>query len=547
MSALIAALALLQTPVFKQRWFYVQTNLAVTANADSLVSVMERAKKAGYNGFVITDTKFSFLDRVTDTYIKNATRIRDLAKELGLTVTPVVADVGYAGALLSHDVNLIEGQQVKRAPFVVKNGFLSPVQEDSFANADLEQANGNKLAGISYQDGVGVSSFVDTSVVHGGRQSLRFENFRGENQAGNCRVMHPLAVRPYQQYRVRFWLKTEGVGGGGELRCFAMNAAGKVLSFQDVGAKPTQDWTQHTIVFNSQDNNAVTLYTGLWGGKDGRFWLDDFSIEEAGLLNVLKRPGTPVTIEFEGAKVNSELRPTDIVDPNLGQKPWPGEYTFDHALPRISAKGLAEGTKLFISYTHAISTETGKTVICPSEPGSLAVLDDVFKRVAALWKPAGLMLGHDEIRVANQCPLCVSRGLNPGQNYAEDLRRNDALRAKYAPTGPTYIWSDMFDPGHNAKDVYYLSNGTWKESWAGINSKMVVLNWNSFAAAESLKFFAGKGCKQILAGFYDSPVENIKKWKQTAAGVPGVEGVMYTTWRGDYSQLEAFAKVAWGQ
>jgi hypothetical protein len=28
--------------------------------------------------------------------------------------------------------------------------------------------------------------------------------------------------------------------------------------------------------------------------------------------------------------------------------------------------------------------------------------------------------------------------------------------------------------------------------------------------------------------------------------VRGVNGAMYTTWRGDFGQLEAFAKAAWG-
>ena len=30
--------------------------------------------------------------------------------------------------------------------------------------------------------------------------------------------------------------------------------------------------------------------------KAGKFWLDDWSLEEVGPLNVLHRPGTPVTV-----------------------------------------------------------------------------------------------------------------------------------------------------------------------------------------------------------------------------------------------------------
>ncbi|MEI8281789.1 MAG: hypothetical protein WCG75_05240, partial [Armatimonadota bacterium] len=263
---------------FPVRWFYVQTNLAVEKNVDGLISVMERAKKAGYNGMVITDSKFSILDKVYKTYFDNAERVRKKGEELGLAITPAVADMGWSSGLLSHDVNLVEGQPVKKAPFVVKAGVLTPEMFVTYANSGMEQANGDKLAGFSYQDGPGTESFIDTTVKHSGNQSIRFENYKGVN----ARVMHPLTVRPWQQYRVRFWLKTEAVVPASEFRCFAMGESGKVLSFMDTGAKTTQDWTEHTIIFNSQNFDKVTIYTGLWSCQSGKFWLDDITVEEAG-------------------------------------------------------------------------------------------------------------------------------------------------------------------------------------------------------------------------------------------------------------------------
>ena len=527
---------------FSVRWFYVQTNLAVVANVDSLISVMERAKKAGYNGMVITDSKFSFLNNVQKSYFDNAERVRLKGEELGISITPGVADVGYSGGLLSHDVNLIEGQPVKKMPFVVQKGALVPERFVNYSNSGLEEVNGDKLIGFSYQDGPGEISFSDTTTKHGGSRSIRFEQYKG-----NARVMHPLAVKPWQQYRVRFWLKTENIAPAGEFRCFAMGAGGKILSFMDTGAKQTQDWTEHTIIFNSQSFDKVTLYTGLWGGTAGKFWLDDISVQEAGFLNVLRRPGTPIKLEYENGQVLKEGELVDKVeDPRLGTTPWMGEYTFNHAFPSIKAK-LPEGTRVFASFSHAIATEAGKTAICPSEPKTLEILKDNFMRVSALWKPKGLFLSHDEIRVAGQCPLCVNSGKTPGQLYAENVRQCVSLSRKRVPGGRTLVWSDMFDPYHNAIDDYYLSNGTWKESWKGLTPDVTIMNWNSMKPAESLCFFAELGCHQILSGFYDSPVENIKPWLAAARGVKGVDGVMYTTWVGDYSKLEAFAKVAFNR
>lgn len=524
---------------FPIRWFYVQTNLAVSANVDNLISVMERAKKAGYNGMVITDSKFSILDNVYKPYFVNAERVRVKAEELGLTVTPAVADMGYSGGLLSHDVNLIEGQPVKKMPFVVKGGTLVPERFVTYSNSGLEEVDGDKLVWFSYQDGPGETSFSDTAIRHGGLRSIRFEKY-----SGNARIMHRLTVRPWHQYRVRFWLKSEGMAPASEFRCFAMGEGGKVLSFMDTGAKATQDWSEHTIVFNSQEFDKLTLYTGLWGGTAGKFWLDDITVEEAGFLNVLRRPGAPVKLEYENGQVLKEGELVDKVeDPKLGTTPWMGEYTINQTMPLVKAK-LPEGTRVLASFSHAVSTESGKTAICPREPKTLDILKDVFIRVAAVWKPKGLFLAHDEIRVAGQCPMCRDSGKSPGQLYAENLRQCVALSRRTVPGGQTLVWSDMFDPFHNAVDGYYLSGGTWKESWKGLTQDVTIMNWNSGRAKESLGFFSSLGCHQILSGFYDSPVENIKPWLAAAKSVKNIDGVMYTTWVGDYSKLEAFAKVA---
>ena len=540
MLSLLSAFLIRPAEQFPVRWFYMQTNLAVAANVDNVISVMERASKVGYNGMVITDSKFSILDNVYAPYFINAEKVRKKGEELGIAITPAVADMGWSSGLLSHDVNLIEGQPVKRMPFIVKGGMLTPERFVNYANSGLEEVNGDKLVGFSYQDGPGEISFSDNATKHGGARSIRFEKYKG-----NARIMHPLVVRPWQQYRVRFWLKTEGVAPVSEFRCFAMGEGGKVLSFMDTGAKATQDWTEHTIIFNSQNFDKLTLYTGLWGGSAGKFWLDDISVEEAGFLNVLRRPGAPIKLETEGGSPVSEGSLVDkVVDTHLGTTPWMGEYTFTHEAPPIHTK-LQEGTKIYASFSHAVATDSGKTAICPSEPKTMEILKDSFSRIASLWKPKGLFLAHDEIRVAGVCPLCSSS--TPGALYAKNLRQCIDLSRKTVPGGMTLVWSDMFDPAHNAVDGYYLAGGTWKESWKGLDPNVTIMNWNSGKPNESLPFFASLGCHQILSGFYDAPVDGIKPWLAAAKSVKNIDGVMYTTWVGDYSKLEAFAKVAFNK
>jgi hypothetical protein len=108
------------------------------------------------------------------------------------------------------------------------------------------------------------------------------------------------------------------------------------------------------------------------------------------------------------------------------------------------------------------------------------------------------------------------------------------------------IWSDMFDPAHNARDDFYLVNGDLAESWEGLPREMIVVNWNHGQAAQSLPFFGGRGHEQVLAGFYDGDPRQIASWLSTGRSTRGVNGAMYTTWQGDFTQLEAFAEAAWG-
>jgi hypothetical protein len=104
----------------------------------------------------------------------------------------------------------------------------------------------------------------------------------------------------------------------------------------------------------------------------------------------------------------------------------------------------------------------------------------------------------------------------------------------------------MFDPHHNAHAGFYLVNGDLAGSWLGLPPEMTIINWNSGQAAQSLAFFAGRGHRQVLAGFYDGDTASIGNWLKQADSLKGVNGAMYTTWRNDFRHLEAFARAAWG-
>ncbi|TFG89401.1 MAG: hypothetical protein E4H17_00775 [Gemmatimonadales bacterium] len=104
----------------------------------------------------------------------------------------------------------------------------------------------------------------------------------------------------------------------------------------------------------------------------------------------------------------------------------------------------------------------------------------------------------------------------------------------------------MFDPFHNAHAGYYLVHGDLARSWEGLGRDVIILNWHSEYRAESLRLFSRRGHRQIIAGYYDGDPAGIRDALAAARGVPGVIGVMYTTWQGRYDDLERFAQLVRG-
>ena len=124
----------------------------------------------------------------------------------------------------------------------------------------------------------------------------------------------------------------------------------------------------------------------------------------------------------------------------------------------------------------------------------------------------------------------------PGRAYEEQY-------ASLLEGSTIYVWNDMFDPYHNAVKDYYLVRGDLKGSWEGLPKEVVIVNWYFGAREKNLPFFADRGHRQVVAGYYDGPVEQAREWMKSAAKVKGVVGVMYTTWVHNYDHLEEFAKI----
>ena len=56
---------------------------------------------------------------------------------------------------------------------------------------------------------------------------------------------------------------------------------------------------QAVEAFNSREYDKVVISVEADRNQSGKFWVDDLQVEEIGMVNLLRRPGTPVTVRGE--------------------------------------------------------------------------------------------------------------------------------------------------------------------------------------------------------------------------------------------------------
>jgi len=520
----------LPPPDMQKRWLFVWRDMSRPEEVDRMIARFPRAKAAGYNGVVFS----------CDIPEAKAAELKEAARQNGLDLVAIV----MGG---SHDPNYVEGVPVKDALFVVsgKKATFRADNPTQVLNGDFEDFEGNHFKKWGFQDDEGVTTFVDRKVVHGGTASLRMESV-GKNKYRHCRISQPIKLQPYRQYRISFWLKTEDlVPADPEIKILTPDAQNGI-SFQTFHAEKTQDWKHYDLVFNSMNNSDALLYAGSWYGKEGTMWWDDLTIEEIGLVNVLRRPGCPVTVRGENGTTYEEGRDYEkIVDPQL--HPWRA-YHEPQPITLTASSRIRDGERLRVSYYHPLIVYEDRINSCLSEPKIFEEWKAEVTRVNDLIHPAAFLMSHDEIRVANQCASCRSKNMTAGELLAWNVRKAAQIIREVRPDAGIWVWSDMFDPLHNAVDHYYAVNGSLKDSWKGLDKDVGIMNWNGGLKGKNCQFFADLGLKQMLSGYYDGDDSGaaIAEWISNTRGIPGIAGAMYTTWEDKYDGMDAWAQKAWG-
>lgn len=502
-----------------------------------ITRVLESAGQHGFNGAVMSPGLDSLCQQSAD-YFRRLGEVKQACEKNRLELIPALFSIGYGGGVLAHDRNLAEGLPVEGAPFVAQAGeaHFVPSQSVQIINGGFEEHTGNAFKGFDFLDQPGEISFVDTEVKHGGKASVRLEHFTA-NPHGHGRVMQTVKVLPRRCYRLTLWVKTEGLQPANAFRVMAL-AENRELAPREFSLTPTGDWRKLTMLFNSLNYEQVRLYAGLWGGKLGKVWLDDWNLEEVGPVNVLRRPGTPFTVSSEDGSVTYGEGKDYAALPHGQSSPWRDENDA-LKLKLLPAGRIRDGERLRVSWYHSMRIHDSQVTVCMGEPAIYDIFEHEAKLLAERLHPRRVLLNLDEVRMGGTCQAC--RGQNMGELLGRCLTRQAQSVRKYSPDARIYAWSDMLDPNHNAHGNYYLVDGDFTGSWRHVPKDLVMAVWGGEPREKSLRFFAGEGFNMLVACYYDADdLNEVKGWLQLSRQIPGVRGFMYTPWQKKYSLLPAF-------
>ncbi len=541
---------------FPQKWVFASADVTSDEGLTKSIKDLQQYKALSVTHLLLHEARLGRIQLADAAYAVRARQYQDEAQKAGIALVPAVYALNGA-AWLRLDGNLAAGIPARDIPFLVRDGKASvdPTTALPVVNGGFEEANGDRLNGWDGQELAGKNTFVDTTVKHSGKSSLRIT--AGKASPISVGLAQDFKVKPFQYYRMSVWVKSDGVQAEHDSYVRATSSGGKRGNiWTSLGVSPTQDWTRHCITFNTMEGTDLHFTLGVGDMRSGTIWYDDLTIEPAGLLGVLRRDLCPLKVTSEDGAVTYEegkdFRP--VADPIVTLRPG-GLPTLDHQPPKIvltDNSRIKEGQKLLVSFFHSIRIYLEKEIVSLEDPKTLELMDTQMKLVSRIWPTGAYFMEYDEIRIAGWEGLPDGRHLKPGELLAWHLTKGIEIARKYVPDAKLYTWSDMFTPYHNAQPFekggyYYAVNGTWEGSWVTLPKDVIIMNWYA-PTKDSMKFFSDRGNAQIMCGYYDGRSEaqmkeNIEQWMQVSQGVPNVLGMMYTTWTNTFEDMPPFFKL----
>lgn len=523
----------------KYRWFFSFGYGRNREDVEKIKSLIDIGAAHGLNGMVLSSFGLDSITRWNENDISLLKEIADYCVEKGIELIPTGFSVGYGGGALGHDRSFAAALPAAISLKVEGGKIVPAAAENLLENGDLEEHADDRFEGYAFTDQPGEVSFADTLAVSG-KSSIRFENF-GANEHGHGRIMQKVAVAPGRTYRFSFKIKTRDLEPVSGLKAM-VHAEGRSLASLSLTVKPTQDWTDVTLDYINASEEEVGLYAGIWGGKSGKFWLDDLRFYEYGTLSdIVRREGTPLELESR----DRDAAFVEGVDFETIECLRQLEYV---TLRRGSSIREGENLELSCYKIPYVTHSWGRQMsLCMSNPELYDYWEAQAERLHQVIQFDKFLLSMDEIRNGGGCVSCRERKISMAEILGDCVTRQRAIFKKIDPGIEVLIWSDMIDPAHNARDGDYGVVGDFTGSWEYVPRDLTVMCWYHRIRDKSLGFFSKQGFHTLGAAYYDADdLKNPGEWLISLRNTVNAQGIMYTTWQKKYELLAGFGDLVSG-
>ena len=515
------------------RWFFSFGFRRNRADVDRIKALIDTAADHGLNGMVLSSFGLDGITKWGEGEIDLFREVAAHCEKRRIELIPTGFGTGYGGTAMGFNRSLAAALPVTM-PLVVRGGMLLPEHgENLLVNADLTDHAGDRLAGYATQDQPGTVSFVDHDAANG-KTAIRFENFTA-NPHGHGRLAQRVVVRSGRTYRFSFRAKTRGLAPASRLRATVLSN-GRSIARISPGLRPTQDWTEVALDFISTVDDTISLYVGIWGGRQGTFWLADLDFREHGTISdIARRDGTPIRManrDGERVYVEGEDFEPIVCRPGL-----------DHLAVPVGSS-IEDGEKLALSCYRIpyVAHSWGKQVsLCMSNPELYAHWDRQARALYDVHPFKRVLLAIDEVRNGGGCALCQDSGKSMAEIVGDCLRQERDIFKAIDPSIEVMTWSDMYDPAHNAVDNYYGVVGDFTGACDYAPTDVTMVCWWHKIRDESLAFFSARGFRTLGAAYYDAEdLTGCREWLESLKRTPKAQGIMYTSWERKYELLGTF-------
>lgn len=145
-----------------------------------------------------------------------------------------------------------------------------------------------------------------------------------------------------------------------------------------------------------------------------------------------------------------------------------------------SGSRIANGARLLV--TADIPSRFGyggkaQYAACMSNEDWYRRAEMVAQVIGNVIRPRRWFLCFDELRSANSFAACRARNIDMAHLIGDCLTRQREIVRRVAPDAVCYVWGDMLDPNHNAREDYARTYGSYDGIAGCIPKDLVIVLW----------------------------------------------------------------------